>query len=330
MTIQTEHPFAQYIRALGKGKKGSRSLTQEEAHHAFTMILDGTAEPIQTGAFLMLLRVKEETPEELAGFVQAVRHHIAPITDIPVALDWSSYAGKRKHLPWFILSALLLAENDIRIFMHGSDGHTAGRLYTEQCFQQLGLPTAQTWSDVETSLNQRNLCFFHLKYWCPTLQNLIDLRNIFGLRSPVHTLVRLINPLAAPCSLQSIFHPAYAENHQHAAHLLGQQNALVIKGDGGEFECRPEADSRLYLLQNHTMQQEQWPRYFSEPQPAEPVLDIETIRRVWRGEEQHHYAEQAIIGTAALALRALQRAQDHTSAYTLAMQWWQQRNFHAI
>ncbi len=53
--------------------------------------------------------------------------------------------------------------------------------------------------------------------------------------------------------------------------FYGKQNALVIKGDGGEFEYRPEADSRLYLIHNHTMQQEQWPRYFSEPQPAEPA-----------------------------------------------------------
>ena len=58
---------------------------------------------------------------------------VAP-TNIAVDLDWSSYAGKRKHLPWFILSALLLAENGIRVFMHGSDGHTAGRIYTRKLF----------------------------------------------------------------------------------------------------------------------------------------------------------------------------------------------------
>jgi len=64
-----EHPFAPYVRILGKGKTGSRSLDFDEARSAFTMILRGTVEPVQLGAFLMLLRVKEETPEELAGFV---------------------------------------------------------------------------------------------------------------------------------------------------------------------------------------------------------------------------------------------------------------------
>lgn len=326
MTEITEHPFAQYIRAIGKGKKGARSLSREEAIAAFRLILDGKTEAIQTGAFLMLLRVKEESPEELAGFVQAVRAHIAPIQRISADLDWSSYAGKRKHLPWFVLSALLLAENGIRVFMHGSDGHTAGRLYTEKCFTQLGLPVATSWEAVSNSLDSNNLCFFHLQHWCPALQALIDLRNQFGLRSPVHTLVRLINPLGASSSLQSIFHPAYAPNHQQAAHLLGQHNALVIKGEGGEFEWRPDADCKLYLIENGIPNQEQWSRYFSEPQPAETQMSPDYMRELWRETRSDSYAEQAIIGTAALALRTLQRSHDQDSARLLATTWWQHRN----
>ncbi|MBR9883045.1 MAG: glycosyl transferase, partial [Oceanospirillales bacterium] len=46
-----EHPFAQYVRILGKGKKGSRSLTRDEARDAMGMILDGGIRPEQLGAF---------------------------------------------------------------------------------------------------------------------------------------------------------------------------------------------------------------------------------------------------------------------------------------
>ncbi len=46
-----EHPFAQYVRILGKGKTGSRSLSYEEAHQAFTMILKGEVLDVQLGAF---------------------------------------------------------------------------------------------------------------------------------------------------------------------------------------------------------------------------------------------------------------------------------------
>jgi len=61
------------VRILGKGKKGSRPLTQEEAYSAMRMIMADEVEPTQLGAFMMLMRVKEETREELAGFLQAAR-----------------------------------------------------------------------------------------------------------------------------------------------------------------------------------------------------------------------------------------------------------------
>ncbi|MAA72058.1 MAG: glycosyl transferase, partial [Bermanella sp.] len=73
-----EHPFAQFVRILGKGRKGSRSLTYQEALDAMGMILRGKTEDVQLGAFMMLLRVKEENADELAGFTQATKDFIAP------------------------------------------------------------------------------------------------------------------------------------------------------------------------------------------------------------------------------------------------------------
>ena len=100
LPTNSEHPFAAYIRILGKGKTGTRSLEQGEARQAFGMILRGETESLQLGAFLMLLRVKEETPEELAGFVEACRENmLAPPMGLLADLDWSSYAGKKHQHP---------------------------------------------------------------------------------------------------------------------------------------------------------------------------------------------------------------------------------------
>lgn len=323
--MNREHPFAQYIQILGKGKKGARSLTREEAEAAFGMILRGEAKPIQIGAFLMLLRVKEENTEELAGFIAAARTHIAAPRDIAVDLDWSSCAGKRKHLPWFILSALLLAENGIRIFMHGTDGHKTNRIYTEHCFHALGLPVAKNWQGVSSAIDANNLCFFPLRAWGEPLQQLADLRDVLGLRSTVHTVTRMTNPLNALCSVQGIFHPPYAENCAQANYLLEQTNALTIKGDSGEFEYRPEADCKLFLVHNGERSQETWPRFFAEKQEPETIMDAARLRHVWRGTDTDTYGEAAIIGTAALALRAMNREPNHTAAWALAEQLWQHR-----
>ena len=135
-----EHPFAQYVRILGKGRRGSRSFTEDEAFQAMKMILEAKVEDVQLGAFLMLLRVKEESAEELSGFVKAAKAHLNVKVKTTPDLDWSSYAGKRRHLPWFILSALLLSDNNYKIFMHGASGHTVGRIYTESVLNYLNLP----------------------------------------------------------------------------------------------------------------------------------------------------------------------------------------------
>ena len=79
----------------------------------------------------------------------------------------------------------------------------------------------------------------------PVLQRMIDMRNLLGLRSPIHSLARLLNPLGARCGLQSIFHPGYQDTHRQASALLGD-HAIVIKGEGGEVEMNPDNISHLY------------------------------------------------------------------------------------
>lgn len=320
-----EHPFAQYVRILGKGRTGSRSLSLEEARDAFRMILDGEALDIQTGAFLMLLRVKEESPEELAGFVTAVREWI-PAPEIAVDLDWSSYAGKRKHFPWFLLAALVLAQQGYKVFMHGAGGHTLNRLYTEQVLPSLGFPVCRHWIQAELQLRQFNFAFLPLRSLCPPLDELIQLRNVMGVRSPVHTLARLINPLNARCTLQAIFHPAYRDSHQRAASLLGYRNSLVIKGEGGEFERNPDGRCLVKGIREGELYEEEWPMLFEARHEPEDELELEAFLRVWRGESGHEYGEMAVIGTIALALRGLNEAASPEDALVRAAAMWQARD----
>src|SRR3546814_15546906 len=130
MSLETpaEHPFAAFVRILGKGKRGARDLTREEAREAMGMLLDGKVEDAQLGAFLMLLRHKEESPDALAGFTQAVRERVQAPT-IQVDIDWPTYAGKTRHPPWHLLAATSLAANSIRILIHTARAHTHGRTY---------------------------------------------------------------------------------------------------------------------------------------------------------------------------------------------------------
>lgn len=315
-----EHPFAAFIRIIGKGQKGSRNLTQAEAEQAFAMLLDKAVEPVQLGAFLMLLRYQEESAEELAGFTQAIRQRVrAPA--IKVDLDWPSYAGKRRQLPYYLLAAKLLAQNGISILLHGAGAHTEGRLYTEDLLDLIGIRDCQNWQQVHTAIEQDNIAFIGLEQFLPALQEIINLRPLLGLRSPVHSLARMINPLNARCSLQSIFHPNYLPIHQTANQLLGD-TAIVIKGDGGEVEIRPEANTLLFATDNGQAWQEEWPRTI-ERQVKPESLQAERLLDLWQGKLDDVYGTQAVLLTCAFALRALGYSQ--AQALATAEQWWQAR-----
>lgn len=324
---EAEHAFAQYVRILGKGKSGSRALSQIEARQAFGMILREEVEPIQLGAFLMLLRVKEETKEELAGFVQACRDTmLAAPTDLHADLDWSSYAGKKHQHPWYILSLLLLAQAGHSVFIHGCDGHTPGRLYTEQAMRQLELPIAANWPDVQSQLNTNNLSYLPLREFCRPLHDMLQLRPLLGLRSPVNTLTRMLNPLKATSSIQSVFHPAYASLHQQTDQLLGQPRSIVFKGDSGEVEIKPQADTRLQLLSESNTTELLLNRSLGEKEPSVHIPSTEPVRLLWRAQSSNRYGLEAVLATTAAGLLAVQPELSLEQARESALQLWNNRD----
>ncbi|KRW73205.1 glycosyl transferase family protein [Stutzerimonas nitrititolerans] len=323
MSIVTpaEHPFAVFVRILGKGKRGARDLTREEAREAMGMLLDGKVEDTQLGAFLMLLRHKEESAEELAGFTEAVRERIQAPT-LAVDIDWPTYAGKKRHLPWYLLAAKCLAQNGVRILMHGGGAHTAGRMYTEQLLDLLNISRCEDWETVAATLDRGEVAFMPLRAWMPLLQRMIDQRNVLGLRSPIHSLARILNPLGARCGLQSIFHPGYQANHREASRLLGD-TAIVIKGEGGEIEVNPDGIAHLYGTETGTSWDEDWPALSPQRHVKPAQLDPQHLLAVWNGAEDA-YGELAVVATMALALRGL--GQPREQAFALARQYWQHRN----
>lgn len=323
------HPFAKYVAILARGKTKTRALTLDESQDAIAMILRGEARPEQIGAFLMLLRLKEETPEEIAGFTLGTRS----VFDLPdkmptVDLDWSSYAGKRIQLPWFILSVLALAGSGIRVFMHGTDGHTPGRIYTRETLTQLGLPVAGSLAEAADQIMSGNFAYAPLEVLSPVLHDMINLRPILGLRSPVHSFARMLNPFAAPVMMQGIFHRGFMDIHAGAAIILNQPHLAVFRGEGGEIERRPNKPTVVFSTSGDLgPTSETWPAILSDPhQGADLEMDVTRMINIWRCDAESAYAHAAITGTMAIALKTMGRAPDAESAKHLADAIWAARD----
>ncbi|MCR6628663.1 MAG: glycosyl transferase family protein [Magnetospirillum sp.] len=322
-----EHPFAPFVRILGKGPHMSRTLSEEEAFAAARMVFAGAVEPVQLGAFLCLVRMMTETPEELAGFVRAARETVPRPADAPaVDFDWPAYAGKRRRPPWFLLSALLLAENGMRVFMHGLDGHTAGRLYIGGALAALGIRPAAGLDEAASRLRACGFAYMSIERLCPPLYRLMELKPLLGLRNPVHTMVRMLNPFDARCQMIGVAHAPYRILHQQAARLLGQNRLAVFRGDGGEAERPPADPCQVVGLVEGGAVQEVWPA-LADAQPPPPAGgDLDVLRRVWLGEDSDAEGEAAAVGTAAVALKALGRAADRDQAAALAAAMWRERS----
>lgn len=324
--MSQEHPFAPYVRILGKGPNLSRPLTFEEARDAFRLIMAGAVEPVQLGAFLCLLRIKTETPDEIAGMATAIKETIARPAGAPaVDVDWSAWAGKSRQLPYYLLAALVLAQHGIKVFMHGAEGHTAGRVYTAEALAALGLKPAASTAEAAAMLERGNFAYMRLEELSPGLHAIMGLKSLLGLRSPVHTVGRLLNPFEAAFSINAVTHPPYLGVHQEAARLIGQKAMACFKGEGGEVERRPEKPCEVHYLADGHRGTEDWPALMDGARVKEEALDVRRLKALWSGEAADETAAATIAGTVAIALKYSSRAATLDEAEGRGLAMWRDR-----
>jgi len=318
------HPFAGFLRTIGRGATLGRPLDEAEAEAAMAMILDGEVEPTQLGAFLLVLRYRTETAAELAGFVRAARARIAPPADVHVDLDWPSYADRHKQLPYFVLAALLLAENGVRVLMHGIEGE--GPVTTRAALRSLGIRPARSIDEATDHLECCNFAYLPLEAIAPELERLFHLRPLLGLRSPANSLARELNPLQAANQIQGVFHPTYLPLHRETAERLGQPHAVIFKGGGGEGQRNPDKPCRAVAVREGTATETVWPALCDQSYPwRKEALEPDRLADLWQGEWQPAGPVAAITGTAAMALWVLGRATSPAEADALAEELWRAR-----
>ncbi len=319
--------LAPLVRALGRGPGRSRNLDRKEAREAMAAILDGSAAPEAVGALLMLMRYRGETGDEIAGFVDAMRARLSGWSDLPVTLDWPSYAsGRSRGLPLFLLAARLVAMAGQRVLIHGWNSHQNPNADVRAHLGEAGIAAATTHDGAAKALETNGIVYVPLEAMDAALLRVLKLRDELGLRSPVNTALRAMNPAAAPACVQGVFHPPYRGLQQDSAALLGEKNLMVIKGGGGEFERHPAKQILVYGLEEGAIHE----------QTVEPLME-ETRRladedpkkgdlgRLWSGERSDPFAEATVTGTAALALVAAGGASTLAGAQSRMQALWEDR-----
>lgn len=203
---------APFIREVGRGKKGARDMSRDDARAIYAAMLDGRVSDMELGAFLIGMRIKGESVSEIAGFLDAAEASFERITasdrdHAPVVIP--SYNGSRQMPNLTPLLALLLAREGVPVFIHGVTTDP-GRVTTAEILQAMGHQTACGRDDVAAAFARRVPAFMPIDALAPKLHALLQVRRVLGLRNSTHTLVKIMQPFAQPAlRLVSYTHPEY-------------------------------------------------------------------------------------------------------------------------
>ncbi|NDC60473.1 MAG: DNA-binding protein YbiB [Betaproteobacteria bacterium] len=279
--------ISHFIKEIGRGKEGARHLSRVQAHALMSQVLDGKVSDLALGAFCVAMRIKGETAEEMAGFLDATheRLHLIPNPNSQPAVVLPSYNGSRR-LPLLTpLLAMLLAKQGLAVVVHGGNTEDQ-RIATVDVMRHLGLPV---WSSI-AAVRPGQVVFVPTKVLHPGLWQLLEVRRSVGLRNPGHSLVKLMNPIQGrSIRVSSYTHPEYASSMRNTLALL-KADALLLRGTEGE----PVADHRriphmLALRQGEVQDDIRVPQGISEwlnlPTGLDAHETAELIHQIFHGQQ---------------------------------------------
>ncbi len=222
--------ISQYIKEIGRGQRGARPLDRAQATDLMNQVLDGTITDLELGAFCIAMRIKGETADEMAGFLDAAqaRMNLVPAGGRPLVV-LPTYNGARRLPVLTALLALLVARRGLPVLMHGSATEDS-RVTVPHVLAELERPVLTAIGP----LADGEVAYAPLDLLSPQLKRLLDVRRAVGLRNSGHSMVKLMNPCAGAAVIVSSYtHREYAES-MSAVFQLRESTALLLRGTEGE------------------------------------------------------------------------------------------------
>ncbi len=237
LTHNARMSISYYLKEIGRGRKGARSLEREQAADLFTQLLEGDVSELEVGAFCIAMRIKGESPEETAGFLDATRELSTLFPTLPgqrPVIVLPSYNGARKLPVLTPLLALLLSREGFPVLIHGTVTES-GRIHVQDLLSPLGIAELSAIKPIANG----ELVFAGTELICPGITRLLEVRRTIGLRNSAHSIVKLMNPCEGPSLvLASYTHPEYAISMAKTLALTGT-NTMLLRGTEGESVADP-------------------------------------------------------------------------------------------
>lgn len=225
-------------------------LQEEEAEAVMHQIMSGDATEAQIGAYLMALRMKGETPEEITGSARAMREKAStvPTTVTADLLDTCGTGGDKSGT--FNISttvAFVAAGAGIPVAKHGNRAATS-RSGSADVLAASGVNLDLTPEQVGKCVDEVGIGFLFAVKLHPAMKYAIGPRRQMGIRTIFNILGPLTNPAGAKCQLMGVFAADLTDLLAHVLKSLGTKSAIVVNGYGGLDELTISGPNRVSQL----------------------------------------------------------------------------------
>jgi anthranilate phosphoribosyltransferase len=216
---------------IGKIAAG-RQLTFDEARDAFGVIMSGEATPSQIGGFLMGLRVRGETVEEISGAVAVMREKMLTVQAPAGAVDIVGTGGDGSHsLNISSASAFVIAGAGVPVAKHGNRG-LSSQTGAADVLMGLGIKIDQSAEAIGGFIRDAGIGFMFAPAHHPAMRHVGPTRVELGTRTIFNLLGPLSNPAGVTRQMVGVFAPEWVEPIAATLAKLGAETAWVVHGDG--------------------------------------------------------------------------------------------------
>lgn len=232
----------------------NENLTQAEAESAMTDIMGGSATPAQIGGYLIALRMKGETVDEITGSARAMRTHATKVTPtLPRNENLFDTAGTGGDgAGTFNVStaaAFVVAGTNRKVAKHGNRAASSA-CGSADVLSALGVNLELTSDQVAKCINEIGIGFLFAPKFHPAMKHAVGPRKELGQRTIFNVLGPLTNPAGANQQLIGVYDPALTEVIAKVFGELGGKAAFVVHGHGGLDELTTSGTNRVSHLKD--------------------------------------------------------------------------------
>jgi anthranilate phosphoribosyltransferase len=302
-----------------------RDLSKSQAREVMNQVMRGEATPAQIGGFLVALRLKGESADEIAGCAEAMRAHVLAVR--PAREDLVDTAGTGGDgAGTFNIStaaALVAAAAGAAVAKHGNRAVSSAS-GSADVLEALGFELELPGERIARSIDELGFGFLFAPSHHPAMRHAAPVRRELAARTVFNVLGPLTNPAGARAQVVGVYAPELVPTIAAVLARLGARRAFVVHGAGGIDELSPAGPNLVCeVVGGKVREREIDPRDFGVPRcrPAElaggsPAENAAVVREIFAGERGPK--REAVLLNAGGAIAAGGHSRDLEEGYRLA------------